>query len=108
MSGGFLDVQTGTLEPRPLGACENKKTHIVNETKWGVDYSFESTGNVDVMRSALECAHRGWGQSCIIGVAPAGAEISTRPFQLVTGIYIYIYIYVCVCVCIFLPPLQLF
>lgn len=51
----------------------------------GVDYSFDATGNVDVMRDALECSHRGWGVSVIIGVAPAGAEISTRPFQLVTG-----------------------
>ncbi len=51
----------------------------------GVDYSFDCTGNVRVMRAALECTHRGWGQSIIIGVAPAGAEISTRPFQLVTG-----------------------
>ncbi|MCL1630336.1 S-(hydroxymethyl)glutathione dehydrogenase/class III alcohol dehydrogenase, partial [Roseibaca sp. V10] len=51
----------------------------------GVDYSFDATGNVGVMRDALECSHRGWGVSVIIGVAPAGAEISTRPFQLVTG-----------------------
>lgn len=51
----------------------------------GADYSFDATGNVKVMRDALECTHRGWGQSVIIGVAPAGAEISTRPFQLVTG-----------------------
>jgi len=51
----------------------------------GADYSFDATGNVKVMRDALECTHRGWGQSIIIGVAPAGAEISTRPFQLVTG-----------------------
>ena len=51
----------------------------------GVDYSFDATGNVNVMREALECSHRGWGVSVIIGVAPAGAEISTRPFQLVTG-----------------------
>ncbi len=58
---------------------------IVGMTKWGVDYSFDCTGNVHVMRSALECAHRGWGQSCVIGVAAAGKEISTRPFQLVTG-----------------------
>lgn len=49
----------------------------------GVDYSFECIGNVNVMRSALECCHKGWGESIIIGVAPAGAEISTRPFQLV-------------------------
>ena len=54
-------------------------------TKWGVDYSFDCTGNVDVMRAALECAHRGWGESCVIGVAAAGKELATRPFQLVTG-----------------------
>ncbi|HHP4758539.1 TPA: S-(hydroxymethyl)glutathione dehydrogenase/class III alcohol dehydrogenase [Acinetobacter baumannii] len=58
---------------------------IVEMTGWGVDHSFECIGNVNVMRSALECAHRGWGQSVIIGVAGAGQEISTRPFQLVTG-----------------------
>lgn len=58
---------------------------IVELTGWGVDHSFECIGNVNVMRSALECAHRGWGQSVIIGVAGAGQEISTRPFQLVTG-----------------------
>uniref|UniRef100_A0A7S3PBU4 S-(hydroxymethyl)glutathione dehydrogenase n=1 Tax=Amphora coffeiformis TaxID=265554 RepID=A0A7S3PBU4_9STRA len=54
-------------------------------TKWGVDYTFDCTGNVKVMRAALECAHRGWGTSCVIGVAASGHEISTRPFQLVTG-----------------------
>ena len=54
-------------------------------TKWGVDYSFDCTGNTNVMRAALECAHRGWGTSCVIGVAASGHEISTRPFQLVTG-----------------------
>ncbi len=58
---------------------------IVEMTTWGVDHSFECIGNVNVMRAALECAHRGWGQSVIIGVAGAGQEISTRPFQLVTG-----------------------
>ena len=58
---------------------------IIEMTGWGVDHSFECIGNVNVMRAALECAHRGWGQSVIIGVAAAGAEISTRPFQLVTG-----------------------
>ena len=58
---------------------------IVEMTTWGVDHSFECIGNVNVMRSALESAHRGWGQSVIIGVAGAGQEISTRPFQLVTG-----------------------
>jgi len=65
--------------------------HIVGMTKTpfdkigGVDYSFDCTGNVKVMRAALECTHRGWGQSIVIGVAPAGATIETRPFQLVTG-----------------------
>lgn len=54
-------------------------------TKWGVDYTFDCTGNTEVMRSALECAHRGWGVSCVIGVAASGHELSTRPFQLVTG-----------------------
>ena len=59
--------------------------HLVQMTGGGVDYSFECIGNVNVMRQALECCHKGWGQSCIIGVAGAGQEISTRPFQLVTG-----------------------
>ncbi len=59
--------------------------YLVNLTKGGADYTFDATGNVKVMRTALECAHKGWGESIIIGVAPAGAEISTRPFQLVTG-----------------------
>jgi S-(hydroxymethyl)glutathione dehydrogenase/alcohol dehydrogenase len=58
---------------------------IVDMTDGGVDYSFECIGNVQLMRAALECCHKGWGESTIIGVAPAGAEISTRPFQLVTG-----------------------
>lgn len=58
---------------------------IVDLTNGGVDYSFECIGNVHVMRSALECCHKGWGESTIIGVAGAGQEISTRPFQLVTG-----------------------
>ncbi|MCE2593664.1 S-(hydroxymethyl)glutathione dehydrogenase/class III alcohol dehydrogenase [Motilimonas cestriensis] len=58
---------------------------IVEMTDGGVEYSFECIGNVDVMRSALECCHKGWGESVIIGVAGAGQEISTRPFQLVTG-----------------------
>ena len=59
--------------------------HLVALTDGGADYSFDCTGNTDVMRTALECCHRGWGQSIIIGVAEAGKEISTRPFQLVTG-----------------------
>ena len=58
---------------------------LVAETQWGVDYTFDCTGNTEVMRAALESAHRGWGTSCVIGVAAAGHEISTRPFQLVTG-----------------------
>jgi S-(hydroxymethyl)glutathione dehydrogenase/alcohol dehydrogenase len=62
------------------------QSHIAGDlTKWGVDYSFDCTGNTNVMRAALECAHRGWGTSCVIGVAASGHEISTRPFQLVTG-----------------------
>ena len=59
--------------------------HLVELTDGGADYSFECVGNVDVMRQALECCHRGWGVSVIIGVAGAGQEIATRPFQLVTG-----------------------
>jgi S-(hydroxymethyl)glutathione dehydrogenase/alcohol dehydrogenase len=64
---------------------DNLVAHIVSMTGGGVDYSFECIGNVNVMRQALECTHKGWGESVIIGVAGAGAEISTRPFQLVTG-----------------------
>jgi S-(hydroxymethyl)glutathione dehydrogenase/alcohol dehydrogenase len=70
---------------------ENVVQEIVEMTKTpfdqigGADYSFDATGSTKVMRDALECTHRGWGQSVIIGVAAAGAEISTRPFQLVTG-----------------------
>jgi S-(hydroxymethyl)glutathione dehydrogenase/alcohol dehydrogenase len=59
--------------------------HLVELTKGGADYSFECIGNVNVMRTALECCHKGWGESIIIGVAGAGEEIATRPFQLVTG-----------------------
>ena len=64
---------------------ENVVDHIIQLTDGGADYSFECIGNTKVMRQALECCHRGWGKSIIIGVAEAGAEISTRPFQLVTG-----------------------
>jgi S-(hydroxymethyl)glutathione dehydrogenase/alcohol dehydrogenase len=64
---------------------ENVVDHIIDMTGGGVDYSFECIGNVDVMRQALECCHKGWGESCIVGVAGAGKEIATRPFQLVTG-----------------------
>ncbi len=72
-------------------SCDNVVAEIVNLTKrgadqiGGADYTFDCTGNVKVMRQALECAHRGWGESIIIGVAGAGQEIATRPFQLVTG-----------------------
>lgn len=58
---------------------------MVDITDGGLEYTFDCTGNVDVMRSALEACHKGWGESVIIGVAAAGKEISTRPFQLVTG-----------------------
>jgi S-(hydroxymethyl)glutathione dehydrogenase/alcohol dehydrogenase len=64
---------------------DNVVDAIVQLTDGGADYSFECIGNVETMRQALECCHKGWGQSIIIGVAPAGAEIATRPFQLVTG-----------------------
>ena len=60
-------------------------SYLVDLTRGGADYSFECIGNVEVMRQALECCHKGWGESIIIGVAGAGQEISTRPFQLVTG-----------------------
>lgn len=63
----------------------NVTDHIIDMTGGGVDYSFECIGNVKTMRQALECTHKGWGESFIIGVAGAGQEISTRPFQLVTG-----------------------
>ncbi len=70
----------------PKEMAENELVpYLVNLTKGGADYSFECIGNVKVMRQALECCHKGWGVSVIIGVAPAGAEIATRPFQLVTG-----------------------
>jgi len=58
---------------------------IVDMTQGGVDYSFECIGLTDTMRAALECCHKGWGESCIIGVAASGQEIRTKPFQLVTG-----------------------
>ncbi len=67
------------------GQVDDTVAAIVDMTDGGVDYSFECIGNVDVMRQALECCHKGWGESIIIGVAGAGQEIGTRPFQLVTG-----------------------
>ena len=69
----------------PSEVREDLVPYLVSLTRGGADYSFECIGNTQVMRQALECAHKGWGTSVIIGVAEAGAEISTRPFQLVTG-----------------------
>ncbi|NOX70400.1 MAG: S-(hydroxymethyl)glutathione dehydrogenase/class III alcohol dehydrogenase [Gammaproteobacteria bacterium] len=74
---------TDTVNPRDHSVPIQEV--IVEMTNGGVDYSFECIGNVDLMRSALECCHKGWGESVIVGVAGAGREISTRPFQLVTG-----------------------
>ncbi len=91
-----IDVNADKFElARQMGAtdCINPARYadtpiqqvIIDLTDGGVDYSFECIGNVDVMRAALECCHKGWGESTIIGVAGAGREICTRPFQLVTG-----------------------
>jgi S-(hydroxymethyl)glutathione dehydrogenase / alcohol dehydrogenase len=90
-----IDINPGKFDlARQFGAtdCVNPRDHdtpiqqvLVDMTDGGVDYSFECIGNVDVMRAALECCHKGWGESIIIGVAGAGQEIRTRPFQLVTG-----------------------
>src|SRR6187431_1587310 len=74
---------THFVNPQELGA--ELVPHLINLTGGGADYSFECVGNVDLMRQALECCHKGWGVSVIIGVAAAGTEIKTRPFQLVTG-----------------------
>jgi len=80
---------THFVNPRDAG--KDLVAHLVNMTKHGADqiggadYTFECVGNVSLMRAALESCHRGWGQSVIIGVAGAGQEIATRPFQLVTG-----------------------
>lgn len=77
---------TDFINPKDLsGGTDDVVGAIVDLTDGGVDYSFECIGNTDVMRQALECCHKGWGTSVIIGVAGAGKEISTRPFQLVTG-----------------------
>ncbi len=90
-----VDINTDKAEmAKQLGATDfvNPKDHdapiqdvIVDLTDGGVDYSFEAVGNVNLMRAALECCHKGWGESTVIGVAGAGQEIATRPFQLVTG-----------------------
>ena len=80
-----LATQFGMTDFINPNDVENVVDYIVDMTGGGVDYSFECIGNVSVMRQALECCHKGWGQSCIVGVAGAGQEIATRPFQLVTG-----------------------
>ena len=90
-----IDINTDKFElAKQMGATDtvNPKDHdapiqdvIAELTGGGVDYSFECVGNTDLMRAALECCHKGWGESVIVGVAGAGQEISTRPFQLVTG-----------------------
>ncbi|MBK9000932.1 MAG: S-(hydroxymethyl)glutathione dehydrogenase/class III alcohol dehydrogenase [Myxococcales bacterium] len=74
---------THFVNPKEVGG--DLVAYLVSLTGGGADYSFECVGDVTLMRQALECCHKGWGESIIIGVAPAGAEISTRPFQLVTG-----------------------
>lgn len=74
---------TDCVNPKELSAPIQEA--IVEMTNGGVDYSFECVGNVEIMRAALECCHKGWGESIIVGVAGAGEEIATRPFQLVTG-----------------------
>ena len=79
------------MNPKELPEGKTVQQAIVEMTQsetddvGGVDHSFECVGNVEVMRSALECCHKGWGQSVVVGVAAAGKEIATRPFQLVTG-----------------------
>jgi Zn-dependent alcohol dehydrogenase len=87
-----VDVNPGKFEcAKALGAtiCLESnaeiKQKLLDISKWGFDFTFDCTGIVDVMRVALEVSHRGWGESCVIGVAESGKEISTRPFQLVTG-----------------------
>jgi len=80
-----LAEQFGMTDFINPGEVSDVVAAIVDLTDGGVDYSFECIGNTDVMRQALECCHKGWGESVIVGVAAAGKEISTRPFQLVTG-----------------------
>ena len=99
---GLVEVRKGDSGPRPqtmyrltpdgrrrfaeyISVLEQVVARIVELTDGGADYTFDATGNTEVMRTALECCHRGWGTSIIIGVAEAGKEIATRPFQLVTG-----------------------
>jgi S-(hydroxymethyl)glutathione dehydrogenase/alcohol dehydrogenase len=76
---------THFVNPKEVGSDKELVAHLIKLTGGGADHSFECIGNVQVMRNALECCHKGWGQSIIIGVAGAGQEIATKPFQLVTG-----------------------
>uniref|UniRef100_A0A6T5YCZ0 S-formylglutathione hydrolase n=1 Tax=Diacronema lutheri TaxID=2081491 RepID=A0A6T5YCZ0_DIALT len=76
---------TDCIDPSGLPDGQTATQALVAKTTWGVDFTFDCTGNTGVMRGALEAAHRGWGVSCVIGVAASGHEIATRPFQLVTG-----------------------
>ncbi|CAK9295865.1 unnamed protein product [Gordionus sp. m RMFG-2023] len=76
---------TEYINPKKIPNGISTKEHLINITNGGLDYTFECIGNVDIMREALESCHKGWGTSVIIGVAGSGAEIRTRPFQLVTG-----------------------
>ena len=88
-----IDVNESKFEiAKKFGADEcvnpmqqDSKDWLLSKEKWGIEFTYDCTGNVQVMRTALESAHRGFGESCVIGVAAAGKEICTRPFQLVTG-----------------------
>ena len=82
----MLKVASSNASQSKCGILQDKIVEMTTEEGLGgVDYSFECIGNVKVMRQALECTHKGWGQSVVIGVAASGQEIATRPFQLVTG-----------------------
>lgn len=73
------------MNPKDHASDDECKKKLMEQHPWGYDYTFDCTGNTRVMRNALELAHRGWGESCVVGVAAAGHEIGTRPFQLITG-----------------------
>ena len=91
LNSGKFDISkelgaTDCINPKEFESYDKCKAKMMEgDHKWGYDYTFDCTGNTIVMRQALELAHRGWGQSCVIGVAAAGHEIGTRPFQLITG-----------------------
>jgi Zn-dependent alcohol dehydrogenase len=73
------------VNPKDYASNDDCKKKLMEKHPWGYDYTFDCTGNVNVMRNALELAHRGWGESCVVGVAAAGHDLATRPFQLITG-----------------------